>query len=437
MSASALQEAPLHEIDSSGDLLIKVHTYHQNSLHMDASSSEVVKITPIRVSRRILMENSATFHDAMKALDLNTHPVVELHQNMVEGLELWLQVVHGALKNEHRHISVLTLQSFWEAAGLSQEYKFDLKKLSVWFALWLGEQEPQSIDSGEMEEVLELCTAFDHAKGLEIFTLLLAERRGAQHPGTHPAFKMFPPVPAMSYRQSTRCILGIGDVEPEDYEKWGFSKRFLATYGEVMEHYSDFERLMKTSFDLRILPAYKTFTVLNQSDSNFLRFCKAVDNKASLQKLPIVTRPQMEAAWTFLAFDLFDKMRVPGYYSEEAAAVLKKVMKMRFIPRQKVENYWGEKQAQAGWDVQMIQTMEDGCAEPPEQQTMAEPDEDDEMEEGAKDKDIRVLNRGMRDIEVDDDEEDDDDDMSREEAIRKLLVLEKNRPEWVPQQHPK
>ncbi|KAJ5042954.1 uncharacterized protein L3040_004344 [Drepanopeziza brunnea f. sp. 'multigermtubi'] len=408
---------------------------------MDASSSEIVKITPVRVSGNILMENSASFHHATKALDLTNHQVVDQHEDMVEGLELWLKVFHGTLKNEHRHLSVLTLQSFWDAAGLSQKYVFDLKKLSVWFALWLGEQDPQTIDTGEMEKVRELCTAFDHAKGREIFTLLLAERHGAQHPGIHPAFKLFPPVPAMSYRQSTRCILAIGDVEPEDYEKWGFSNRFLAVYGEVMEHYSDFERLMKTSFDLGILPSYKNFTVLTQSSSTFLRFCRAVDNKASLHNLPTVTRPQMEAAWTFLAFNLFDKMRVPGHFSERAAAELKDVMRMRFLPDQKIERYWRERQEKAGWDAQLIQKMADGCAEPPEQQTMAEPDEDDEMGEEAKDEDIRVLNRGMNDIEVDDedddDDDDDDDDMTREEAIRRLLSLEKSRPEWVPQQHPK
>ncbi|KAK0129889.1 hypothetical protein ONS96_000435 [Cadophora gregata f. sp. sojae] len=188
----------------------------------------------------------------------------------------------------------------------------------------------------------------------------------------------------MSTRQSSIIIFLLEDVYVGDYERWGFSPSFQAKYGEPMEYYSDFHRLMTTSFDYKVSPRIKRLASLADQDTKprFLWFCQMADDIARKEELPMLKRREMEAAWVWAAFELYEK--------DETAdpTMLKKIIARRIHPRLKVEQYWQDKCAKLCWSSHEIAFLEDGCEEDPESERIVDGDDYVDLDMGPADKTV-------------------------------------------------
>ncbi|KAL2075334.1 hypothetical protein VTL71DRAFT_277 [Oculimacula yallundae] len=316
--------------------------------------------------------------------------------------EAWLRTFLDDLKDQHLQY---TLADYRRATDICKTSNVDpAAQISVWFSLWLGSQNLLDIAAAEatLRQVLYIADALTHAKASELLRIMVTEAESGNHdPAISKAFKCYPPVPVMSTRQNSILIFFQRSVPVEEYERWGFSITFQSIYGDPMEYYSDFYRLMTTPFDHRLLPNLKGFESLGDKEtSRYLWFCGMCDNMTRNQNLPMMNRRQMEAAWVWVAFDLYEK--------DDTAvdAQLKKVVSRRFHPKAKVEEYWEDKRAKLGWTTSEIEVLDDGCEEDPKHEEIAEedPEQDDDldMDSGPTDQPSPGLDEALEDLEIED-----------------------------------
>ena len=104
---------------------------------------------------------------------------------------------------------------------------------------------------------------------------------------------------------------------------------FEQKYG-VPLYYSDFFRLVTTPFNVSAVPKIRSFAGLMRQETNstFLSFCKMVDQIAKQKKIAPLTRREMEAAWTWITFQLYDKQFVTDAHTDKATADLHSVLRM-------------------------------------------------------------------------------------------------------------
>ncbi|PVH89933.1 hypothetical protein DL98DRAFT_8214 [Cadophora sp. DSE1049] len=142
----------------------------------------------------------------------------------------------------------------------------------------------------------------------------------------------------MSTRQNSNLIFLLEVVPVQEYKRWGFSESFRSIYGEPFEYYPNFYRLMTTTFDHRVVPRLKGFASLGADElfGRYLWFCQMSDDFARTHSLPMLKRREMEAAWVWIAFNLFEKEPTVD------PVTLKKVVTRRLHPRVKVEAYWAD-----------------------------------------------------------------------------------------------
>ncbi|KAH7342982.1 hypothetical protein BKA65DRAFT_478847 [Rhexocercosporidium sp. MPI-PUGE-AT-0058] len=359
-------EPPLIEIDPAGDIYIKATEYNTNTV-AENSNNFLQQTVLIKVSKQVLIGNSVIFKEALESGDNHHRNTFDIGHISVKSLEIWLRILHsGDLPNtEWMH---LQMNDIVDTMKLGIEYKFKLSRFNAWFAFWLGSQNLSNATLAILQQLGKLCETFHHQFGGECIALLLGSFTNHQLPQ---AFTLYPPVPEMSLLQSTFQIQLFGIVSPEDYTTWVFSPQFQAIYGSPTTAYSDFYRLVTTPFDREILPKYKTFDTLWMQQSTFIAFCKTVDNIAAIRNLEPVSRRAMEAAWVFIALELYEDS------PSSNPSILRKVFEMRFQPRHKVEEYWADKCIKFGWSAKEIEFLKDNCEEPDNE--VAEPNEDEEM----------------------------------------------------------
>lgn len=222
----------------------------------------------------------------------------------------------------------------------------------------------------------------------------------------------YPPVPASSDRQKSIETLLLEAVSPSSYKSFGFSVQFKDTYGSPMSYYSDFKRLMTTPIPTDLLPKPKSLSDLDNGNSMFLWFCRAIDNKANQWGWDIVTRPTMETlyvSYAMLAFES-DKVQMAQEFKDNAAergklqAVLCSVIKKRFSPETKVEEYWREKGEKFGLSGGDVDFRGEGCDEDPKEMKLVGDSDDENCDEDMMDaKDDREeLAMGVDSMHIDD-----------------------------------
>lgn len=291
------QKAPIIEIDPSGDMYIQTFEYANKRVHT---------ATLIQVSSSILCQNSDFFKSHLE--EFGKDDPLGLHHISLSALELWLRIIHNCINEDH--IPDLSISDFERAIRVGQEYEFNFSKLNVWFAIWLGSQNIVSFEVDDLRRLLSLASDLNHGYACEVLNVLLTEvESGVEDPTIATAFKLFPPVPIMSTRQNSTLLFLLEDVPTAEYERWGFSPAFRAIYGEPLEYYSDFHRLMTTAFDHSVVPQIKRLASLADQDTKprFLWFCEMADEIARKEGLPMLKRREMEAAWVWVAFELYDR----------------------------------------------------------------------------------------------------------------------------------
>ncbi|KAG4442667.1 hypothetical protein IFR05_001852 [Cadophora sp. M221] len=170
------------------------------------------------------------------------------------------------------------------------------------------------------------------------------------------------------------------NIAVEDHEQLGVSMKFEMKYGMPC-YYTDFIRLVNTKFTLSAIPKIRDFDSLirKENSSTFLSFCKMVDNKTRENNLAPFARREMETAWVWLAFKLYEKQCIPKVHINQANANLENVLKMRFHPKGRIEMYWQEKQKKHGWTDEQVERLEEGCDELGDEEEDLQADEDEEM----------------------------------------------------------
>ncbi|KAL5329233.1 hypothetical protein ACEPPN_002743 [Leptodophora sp. 'Broadleaf-Isolate-01'] len=386
MSSSG--EASCIEIDPAGDMYIKAIEYATNPAGEDGDNL-IQQTVLIRVSKQALVGNSIAFKESLESSDNSHQNALGIRHIRVKSLVIWLHIFHNRDLPNTQWLN-LQMDDIADIAKLGMEYKFKLSRFNAWFAFWLGYQDLRNTAPATLQQLGELCETFQHKFGGECIAKLIDNSANHVLPQ---AFTFYPPIPEMSLLQSTFQIQLFGIVSPEDYTTWGFSPQFQSLYGSPTTAYSDFYRLVTMPFNPEILPKYKTFDILWMHQSTFLAFCKTVDNIAAIRDVGPVSRRAMEAAWACLALELYEDSPPQNH------SILRKVFemvshiyspriwlsvnyKLRFQPRHKVEQYWVDKCIEFGWSATDIECLEDNCEEPDHE--VAEPDEDEEMEEAVE-----------------------------------------------------
>lgn len=340
------------EIDPVGDMYAKI-------VEHDAAIGCVT--TLLRVSRKVLADNSAAFKEHLESTDEVT--LVEQRQGTAKCLEIWFRILHNTL--DENHYLGFTIDEVQRLTDLANLYSFKINRMSVRFAFWLGQQDLRSATSAILNQLGQMCQTYSHQIGAECISHLLSSNSTVPE-----AFSLFPPIPAMSMRQISQELLGFATIATEDYSTWAFSSRFLDTYGKVTECYSDFYRLVTTPFDRGIVPTIEKWKSLDVRDSRFLHFCKSLDESAAARGHAPVGRKEMEASWACLALSVFETS-----YPENQGR-LRHEFRMRFHPERKLEQYWSEKAETLGWAAADVARMGDHCDEA--EHEIAEPDDDDD-----------------------------------------------------------
>ena len=263
-------------------------------------------ITLIRVSSQVLRDNSSFFNAHFKEFGFDE--IMGIHHISLPAFTLWLRIVHGCVDEEG--LLDLAMTDFERAIEIGNEYEFKLSKMSVWFSIWLGSQDLRNLDTDDLRRLLSISTELSHYKASEVLNILITEAESGDHdPAISNAFKYYPPVPVMSTRQNSILLFLLEVVPVQKYERWGFSESFKAAYGEPLEYYYDFYRLMTTVFDHKVVPRLKRFASLGADEisGRYLWFCEMCDDIAQVHSLPMLKRREMEAAWIWNAFDLYEK----------------------------------------------------------------------------------------------------------------------------------
>ncbi|KAH7419036.1 hypothetical protein BKA64DRAFT_2713 [Cadophora sp. MPI-SDFR-AT-0126] len=297
MSDLSPQSNSTIEIDVDGDMYIQAFEYIKVEPHT---------ITLIRVSSKALRGNSDFFDAHIEKFGMDKP--LGLHHISVTALKLWLQIFHRTLDADE--VFNLSMFDFEHAIRICHQYEFKLSKMSVWFSIWLGSQYLRECDPDDLRRLLSMSNELGHNKASELLNILITEvESGLDEPAISTAFKCYPPVPIMSTRQNSILIFLLEVVPVQDYERWGFSEPFKSIYGEPLEYYSDFYRLMTTTFDQRVVPQLKSFASLGADElsGRFLWFCQMSDDIARTRSLPMLKRREMEAAWVWIAFDFYEK----------------------------------------------------------------------------------------------------------------------------------
>ncbi|KAG4442673.1 hypothetical protein IFR05_001858 [Cadophora sp. M221] len=352
------------EIGPAGDMYIKAIECAMNQAGENGDNL-IQQTVLIRVSKQVLVGNSIAFKESLESNDNSHQNTLEIRHIRFKSLGIWLHIFHhGDLPNEQwLH---LQMDDIVDIVKLGIEYKFKLSRFNAWFTFWLGCQDLHNAIPPTLQKLGELCETFQHRFGGECIAKLIDSSTNHQLPQ---AFTLYPPVPEMSLLQSTFQIQLFGVVSPEDYATWGFSPQFQSLYGSPTSAYSDFYRLVTTTFNPEILPNYKAFDTLWMYQSTFIAFCKTVDNIVAIRDLEPVSRRAMEAAWAYIALELYENSPSPNH----------SILRKRFQPRQKVEEYWADERIEFGWSAREIECLDDNCEEPDHE--VAQPDEDEEMEE--------------------------------------------------------
>ncbi|KAK2627295.1 hypothetical protein QTJ16_003261 [Diplocarpon rosae] len=378
------------QIDPQGDMYLK--TTEADTRITDANGNHPIRQTTLlRVSERVLAENSPAFKTHFESAQWVPGSTLNLDTICTKAIEIWLRIFHTCLRDDD--FLGLSVYEYQHIADLAAKYALKIERMSVRFALWLGQQDLSSVTPSLLQDMAQLCQSFKHRVGAECIQHLQSTTT------TMPwAFSLYPPIPVMSLKQTSYEHFLFGTIDPEDYSTLGFSQLFLAKYDKVTECYSDFYRLLTTPFDHRILPRIKTFDALTSttSSSTFLHFCRSVDEIVHNQSLPPVARREMEAAWAFIALGLYEKS------FPDAMGELRTVFGMRHHPEQKVEKYWEDKRAFFGWGQAAVALRGDHCEEPEYAVAEADEDEDDTMVDAAVAGQSTELDDKFGDLDVDD-----------------------------------
>jgi hypothetical protein len=134
----------------------------------------VLKVAYMKVSRKILQEASSVWRVVFNKSgpwDESPRLLVDLNDDTVVSLELWLRCLNGAMTEDMYKIPV---EEIWHSPEVCRKYFLKVEMLNAWFTLWWDSQDQDHMKIDNMRELLYPCHEFEHSIGFSFLTKFLA-----------------------------------------------------------------------------------------------------------------------------------------------------------------------------------------------------------------------------------------------------------------------
>ena len=174
-----MAESDLISLGNLGDLTLQIIEYDNNIVQPADQPRIILHQQSYAVDREILRENSEHFRtllDPKGRFQEATMDLIELKDDSVEAMEIWLRTMHQEESKDSHKVSLPTVRQLVKAAD---KYFFDIRELYDWFEGWYvhwrsTEQRAQDFDIFTLREMLYPTWRFNHAEGFAFITEALA-----------------------------------------------------------------------------------------------------------------------------------------------------------------------------------------------------------------------------------------------------------------------
>ncbi|RDW88201.1 hypothetical protein BP6252_00233 [Coleophoma cylindrospora] len=165
------QDSTFIEIDTSGDLTVKVVEYNYNMTSADGGHP-ILKEAQLKVRREVLVKSSKVFKAMLTGFFAEAKKnEVLLEEDTVASMELWFLAIHGKLEIVAYN---LPIKEIWETIAVGQKYNLDARQLEPWFETYWQSLDKASISFEDLNSYMYPCQIFDNAKAFAYITERIA-----------------------------------------------------------------------------------------------------------------------------------------------------------------------------------------------------------------------------------------------------------------------